>query len=72
MNANAERKFLIYGKKIDNVESFCYLGSIVNKSCNSSAEVPGHINKARNAFAQLNHVWKSSNISRRINIKIFN
>ena len=70
-NANVERKFLIYSKEIDDLEFFCYLGSITDKFGGSSADVASSINKARNAFAQLNFVWKSFNISRRTKIKIF-
>ena len=62
LNAKAECKFLIYGKEID----------IERKSGGSSADAASRINKASNAFAQLNPVWKSSNISRRTKIKIFN
>ena len=51
LNANGERKFLINGKEIDNVKSFCYLGSITEKSGGSLADVASHINKARNTFA---------------------
>ena len=69
MNVNVERKFLMYGKEIDELESFCYLGSIIDKSGGSSAEVASRIYKVRNAFAQLNPVWKSSYISRRTKIK---
>ena len=71
LNANAERKFLIYAKEIDDVESSCELGSIIDKSGGSLADVASCINKARNAFAQFNHVRKSK-ISRRTQIKIFN
>ena len=47
---------------------FVYYG----KSSFMIPDVASRINKARNAFAQLNPVWKSSNISRRTQIKIFN
>ena len=34
----------------------------------SLTDVANHINKAYNAFTQLNHVWNSSNIPKRIKI----
>ena len=51
LNANAEEKFLLYGKKIDDVVSFCYLDSVIRKFGASLANVANcRINKARNAF----------------------
>ena len=49
------------------MESFCYLGSIIEKLDGSSADVANRINKARNDFAQLNPVapysYETSNIA---------
>ena len=49
-NVKAERKYLIYGKEIDDVESYCYLGTKIDKSGGSSADVASRLNKAQNAL----------------------
>ena len=51
LNANAERKFLMYGKEIHDVVSFCCLDNIIDKSDGLLADIASDINKERNAFA---------------------
>ena len=57
-------------KEIDYVESFCFQGSISDKSGDSSADAVSRINNVHNAFVQLSLIWESSNISRRIHTHI--
>ena len=45
------------------VESFTYLGSIIDGKGGTEADVRTRIGKARTAFANLSNVWKASKIS---------
>lgn len=64
--------FHIGGTQLEEVESFCYLGSIIDRHGGSSADISARVKKARQAFGMLTNVWKSSNISQRTKFKIFN
>ena len=56
----------------ENVESFCYLGSIIDKEGGSAADVKRRIIKAQAAFNTLNSLWNTKDISFRIKLRIFN
>ena len=53
------------------VESFTYLGSIIDGKGGTEADVRTRIGKARTAFANLSNVWKASKISISTKIRLF-
>ena len=63
---------MLEGEALDEVESFTYLGSTVDNTGGTEADVRAHIGKARAAFQQLKNVWRSSLLSTSSKIKIFN
>ncbi|VDP20019.1 unnamed protein product [Schistosoma margrebowiei] len=60
------------GKTLENVESFTYLGSIIDEQGGSDADVKARIGKARTAFLQLKNIWNSKQLSTNIKVRIFN
>lgn len=58
--------------QIEDVDQFCYLGSTVTKDGGIDVDVRSRINKAWSAFATLGRVWRSSSISNRQKLHIFN
>lgn len=60
------------GEALEEVESFTYLGSVVDKLGGTDADVKVQIGKARAAFLQLKKVWGSSELPRNTKIRIFN
>ncbi|VDO99811.1 unnamed protein product [Schistosoma margrebowiei] len=59
-------------KKLEDVESFTYLGSIIDEQGGSDADVKARIGKARVAFLQLKNIWSSKQLSTNIKVRIFN
>ncbi|VDP38231.1 unnamed protein product [Schistosoma margrebowiei] len=59
------------GETLDDVESFTYLGSIVDEQRGSDADVKGRIGKDRVIFLQLNNIWNSKQLSTHIKVRIF-
>jgi hypothetical protein len=59
-------------KKVEQVNSFTYLGSIVTKDGDADEDVRSRIRKANGAFIQLYPVWRNRNISERTKLRIFN
>ena len=57
---------------IEDVEQFCYLGSVITKDGGAEADVNSRINKARNAFHRLNRIWAVRNINIKTKQRIFN
>ena len=57
---------------LEYVESFTYLGSIIDRQGGTDADVVARIAKARTALVQFNKVWKASKISRKTKLRLFN
>ncbi|CAH8515125.1 unnamed protein product [Schistosoma haematobium] len=60
------------GETLEDVESFTYLGSIIDEQGGSDADVKARIGKARVAFLQLKYIWNSKQLSTNIKVRIFN
>ena len=56
--------------KIDQVDSFTYLGSIISKNDGSSEGVKSRIDKAQVGFSWLKEVWKNRKISLQMKTRI--
>ncbi|KAH9580795.1 Laminin subunit gamma-1 [Schistosoma haematobium] len=54
---------ILDGETLEDVESFTYLGSIVDRHGGSDADVKARIGKARAAFLQLKNMWNSKQLS---------
>ncbi|VDO68387.1 unnamed protein product [Schistosoma mattheei] len=60
------------GETLEDVESFTYLGSIIDEQGGSDADVKAKIGKARTAFLQLKNIWNSKQLSTNLKVRIFN
>lgn len=72
INAICNQPFLINGSPMEDVNSFCYLGSIIDSKGGSSIDINHRINNAKRTYGALSSVWNSSYISRKTKINIFN
>lgn len=72
LNATCDQAFFINGSSIEDVNSFCYLGSIIDGKGGSSNDIMNRINNAKRSYGALSPVWNSTYISRKTKIKIFN
>ncbi|VDP61804.1 unnamed protein product [Schistosoma mattheei] len=57
---------------MEDVESFTYLGSIIDEQGGSDADVKVRIGKARASSLQLKNIWNSKQLSTNIKVRIFN
>ncbi|KAK6962525.1 hypothetical protein BgiMline_032629, partial [Biomphalaria glabrata] len=57
------QKYIYYASVLAEMESFSYLGSILNHHGGTDADVRSRIGKARAAFHQLKNTWGSREIS---------
>ena len=70
MNTTANAPVTVDGEPIREVESFVYLGSVVDQQGGTDRDVTARIGKARAAFVMLKNMWASGGISMRT--KLFN
>ena len=66
------KQIKVKDEALENVDSFCYLGSIIDEEGGTVAEVKSRIGKAQAAFRSLSKVWRTKDISLRTKLKIFN
>ena len=55
---------------LEEVEEFTYLGSITSKANATEKDITNRLQKAKSSFVQLNKVWRSPNVEKKI--KIYN
>ena len=60
------------GDGLEDVTSFTYLGSIVDKQGETDADVKMRIGRARAAFIQMKNIWATPNLTIDNKIRIFN
>ncbi|VDO66023.1 unnamed protein product [Schistosoma curassoni] len=71
-NTENSNPITLDGETLEDVESFTYLGSIVDEQGGSDADVKARFGKARVAFLQLKNIWNSKQLLTSINVRIFN
>ena len=57
---------------LEDIETFTYLGSMVDQKGGTDADVKARIGKARAAFLQLRNIWNTKDLRRQTKIRIFN
>ncbi|VDP87509.1 unnamed protein product [Schistosoma mattheei] len=62
-NTENSNTITVDGETLEHVESFTYLGSMVDELGGSDADVKARIGKARAAFLQLENIWNSEQLS---------
>lgn len=72
INAASEDPVILNGNELEEVETFTYLGSIINMQGGTDADVRARIGKARAAYLQLKNIWSSKVVSTRTKIRLFN
>ncbi|CAH8500376.1 unnamed protein product [Schistosoma intercalatum] len=63
---------ILDGEALEDVESFTYLGSIIDEQGGPDVGVNVKIGKARAASIQLKNIWNSKQLSVNIKVRFFN
>ena len=72
MNTPSTDPVTLNGTSLEEVESFTYLGSIVDKQGGTDADVRCRIGKARTAFTLLRNIWISPQLLTKTKLRFFN
>ena len=62
----------VENRNLEQVNNFVYLGSVVSVAGGTDEDIERRINLARQAFANLKQVWRSTHISVKTKVRIFN
>ncbi|VDP32553.1 unnamed protein product [Schistosoma margrebowiei] len=71
-NTDSTNVITLDGENLEDVESFMYMGSIIDKQRGSNVDIYTRIDKARTAFLQLKNICNSKQPSTNIEVIIFN
>ena len=72
MKSTADTPVTVGGEPIREVESFVYLGSMVDQQGGTDRDVKARIGKVRATLVMLKNIWASEGISMRTKLRIFN
>src|SRR5215831_12074512 len=72
INISAEEDITLEEEVLEEVESFTYLGSVMDEKRGFDKDVKARINKARLSFLKLKKVWSSKIIGQRTKLHLFN
>ena len=71
-NSTSTEPVTLNGSPLEEVQSFTYLGSVIDQQGGTDADVKARIGKARAAFIQLKNIWTSKELSLTTKIRLFN
>ena len=71
VNATTACSLMVDGEKIEEVESFCYLGSYITRDGGAEKDAEHRIIKTSKAFGAMHKIWRSNKISTNLKIKFF-
>ena len=61
----------VAGGRIEEVDEFTYLGSIVSKKGGTDEDIQARIGKARQAFGMLRPIWRSTGLTTKTTLRVF-
>lgn len=71
VHSDTQQPVTIDNNNIEEVEDFTYLGSMISNNNGTAKDIKVRIRKARNAFCQLQSIWRSGSISLKTKLKIY-
>ena len=72
INTSSTQPIILGDTRLEEVESFTYLGSTISSEGGTDADVKARIGKARTSFLLLRNIWRSREIQVATKIRIFN
>ena len=72
MNHRCTDYIRIEGEEVEDVESFVYLGSVLDKLGGTEVDIKRRLALARIAFTRLQNIWRSGRFSQKTKLRILN
>ena len=71
LNVNVPAPVLLDDQALPSTETSTYLGSVVRQDGSTKVDIQSRLSKARNAFRNLNAVWRSSHYTIKTKLKLY-
>ena len=72
LNIQSDYQLVLYGQELEKVDSFTYLGSIIDSRGGCDLDIQNRINKAQAIFSQLRrHLWIRREISMKTKLSVY-
>ena len=71
VSTTREDPIILQGSKLEEVQAFSHLGSIIDKNGGTASDVRARIGKARTLYLQLKNIWNSKVLSTSTKIRLF-
>lgn len=72
INTPSTQSVKLQESELEEVDTFTYLGSVINKQGGADEDIKMRIGKARAVFMSLKNIWKSKQISQKTKVRLFN
>ena len=72
LSTATEHPVILRGEPLEDVESFSYLGSTIDKLGVTDADIKIRVQKGRTTFAAMTNIWSSTNITTQTKLRLFN
>ena len=59
------------GEAIENVEEFCYLGSVISRDGSCDKDIKTRLGKANATFGRLTNIWKSKKLDLQVKLRLY-
>jgi hypothetical protein len=59
------------GKQVQEVDEFCYLGSVISGDSSCDKDIKTRLGKANATFVRLNNIWRNKSLNCRIKIRLY-
>ena len=72
MNHRCTDYIRIEGEEVEDVQSFVYLGSVLDKLGGTEVDIKRRLALARIEFTRLQNIWRSGKLSQKTKLRILN
>ena len=71
LNVNTPAPVKVNGANLQQTDKFTYLGTIIKPEGGTKEDIYSRLGKARNAFKEMNNVWRSTQYSTKTKLKLY-
>jgi hypothetical protein len=70
-NMGTPQIIMVDGKQVEEVDEFCYLGSVISGDTSCDKDIRTRLGKANATFTRLNTIWRNKSLDCKIKIRLY-
>ena len=59
------------GEQVEEVEQFCYLGSVITNDSSCDKEIKTRLGKANTTFGRLTNIWRNKSLNVKVKVRLY-